>query len=256
MAKQIDISKLIQMVNHLSSSESAIKRFAFGKKKGVSGKRVLKDPKFQRTRENAYEFRRASKKAKQIRQQLHYVTREMADKSLRTRLVSLVHRIQKSDSKSLRGERMLRDENTPQLRGFEFNINSSLSQLLAERLITKFDRISGMATLKIPLFEPEIGMKKHKGDTHIKFRFAVAALPNTEERLPRPIMTETDYIPLIGYYEGDELRVQLPAPVSDVVYCIAGISIHQIVHGTYYPLVNGLHNALTITLVDVLPEEE
>ncbi|WP_166334478.1 hypothetical protein [Sphingobacterium chungjuense] len=69
-------------------------------------------------------------------------------------------------------------------------------------------------------------------------------------------MTETDYIPLMGYYEGDELRATLPAPTSEVVYCIAGISIHQIIHGTYYPLVNGLHNALTITLVDVSKEVE
>ncbi|WP_166336886.1 hypothetical protein [Sphingobacterium chungjuense] len=251
MTKRNSISKWHEVTGYAPRMKKSKIIFSFRAKPGVTRERILKDPKFVRTRENGYEFGRASRKAKQIRQQIITLTRGTADGNMRNRFLSLIHRIQKRDSISLRGERRFQDENTPQLRGFEFNAYSSLSQRFIEPLITRFDRHTGLATLTIPPFDPQMAFQAGQGATHIRFIFSAAPLPNTEIRLPLATSVSTDYIPLIGRYNGTLLAIQLAAALSDVVYGLVGISVYEQINNTYYPLEKGKYNSLTIVSVDV-----
>lgn len=251
MTKQNSISKWHGVTGSIPRKKKSKIVFSLRAKPGVTRERILKDPKFVRTRENGYEFGRAARKAKQIRWQIISLTRGTADGTMPNRFLSLVHRIQKRDSIGLRGERRFRDENTPQLRGFEFNAYSSLSQRFIEPLITRLDRHTGLATLTIPPFDPQIALRAEQGATHIRFLFSAAPLPNTEVRLPLAASVSTDFIALIGRYDVAVLAIQLAAALSDVVYCLVGISVYEQINNTYSPLEKGKYNSLTIVHVDV-----
>ncbi|PVH26940.1 hypothetical protein [Sphingobacterium corticibacter] len=242
---------MLGLVGHVITVNQRTGSFKIRAKSGVDGERVLKDTRFVRTRENGYEFGRASRKGKQIRMQLRHVFRGIADSTMKNRLVSLLHHIQKNDRVNTRGARMLLPENAAMLRGFEFNKNSSLSLIFTEKLDIQYDRDSGLAKLLIPAFNPQNASYLPKVATYISFSFAAAPLPITEERWPSAISTETDFITLVGIYEGAELHLQLPPSSPDVIYFLVDISAYKQINKDYTPLQDGKRNALTIIKVDV-----
>src|SRR5690606_7393514 len=120
MAKQESLVKLRGKIGDLSFSKHRERGYEVRMKGGVDKQRILSDPKFQRTRENMTEFGAAAQTAKIIRLQLNNLLRGVADKDFRNRLTSVVHRIQKMDSESVRGERVFKPENSYLLKGLEF----------------------------------------------------------------------------------------------------------------------------------------
>jgi len=219
-------------------------------KGGADKERIMNDPNFQRTRENMSEFGTAVQKAKQIRLQLNNLIRTIADKSMRNRFSSLIHRIQKADNTAERGSRIFRDENSALLKGFEFNINSSLKALFTQDLIPSYDRIAGIVQLDVADFRPVSDVLLLEGATHMQFVLAGAMLGD-EETLPKPKIDVSSYIPLVGSQQGLSLEVNLPPDTVEVVYLLVGISMFQETNDGYYPLNNRIYNAMTIVSVDI-----
>lgn len=250
MAKQESLIKVRGKVGDLSFTKHRSRGYEVRMKGGVDKARIMSDPNFQRTRENMSEFGSAIRKAKQLRQQMNNLARTVADKSMRNRLSSLVHRIQKADATGERGQRMFKDENAGMLKGFEFNVESSLKMLFAPELTPHYDRVSGEVTLAIPAFRPVNDVLLLDGATHLQFTLAAARL-GPEEVLPRPVIEQSDYIPLIGAYTGSSLQVTLEPDLDQVVYIVVGISMFQETNDGYYPLNNRVYNALTIVQVDL-----
>ncbi|QIH34096.1 hypothetical protein [Sphingobacterium sp. DR205] len=250
MAKQESLIKFRGKVGDLSFSKHRNRGYEVRMKGGVDKARILNDPNFQRTRENMSEFGTAAGTAKLLRIQLNNLLRTFADNSLRNRLTSLIHKIQKSDSLSARGERIFLEENSAMLKGFEFNQASSLKMLLGEKLDTAYDRTAGEATLIIPEFNPQKDVMLLPGATHMLFTLAAAEL-SAEEVPPRPVMEKSGYIPLIGVHAEQTIRVPLVVDPTKVVYIIVGISMYQEVNGEFYPLKNNPYNAMTIVEVDI-----
>ncbi|WP_343539503.1 hypothetical protein [Sphingobacterium thalpophilum] len=250
MAKQESLIKFRGKVGDFSFSKHRSRGYEVRMKGGVDKARIQTDPNFQRTRENMAEFGTAASTAKRIRIQLNNLLRTFADNSLRNRLTSLIHRIQKSDPTNARGERVFLEENSAVLKGFEFNQASSLKLLLGEKLETAYDRAAGEATLTIPEFNPQNDVMLLPGATHILFTLAAAEL-STEEVPPRPVIVRSAYIPLIGVHAEETLQAALAVDPTKVVYLIVGISMYQEVNGEFYPLKNNPYNAMTIVEVDV-----
>lgn len=254
MARQESILKMRGVIGDLSFSKHRTRGYEVRAKGGVSKDRIMNDPNYVRTRENMREFGTASNKSRQIRRQLNNLSRGMADGSMGNRLLSLVYRIQKRDSESTRGSRTFRQENAKSLQGFEFNRYSNLSAVFSAPLDVSLDREAGTVKLVVPPFDPRVDVYLFQDATHIRFSMAAAILPDTDMALPRPIIAETDYIPLIGEFGGTDLYSQIPTPSADVVYTVVGISVYQRVNRMFFSLNNGIHNALSIVQVD-LPEE-
>ncbi|MCW2263138.1 MULTISPECIES: hypothetical protein [Sphingobacterium] len=250
MAKQESLIKFRGKVGDLSFSKHRSRGYEVRMKGGVDKARIQTDPNFQRTRENMAEFGTAASTAKFLRIQLNNLLRTFGDSTMRNRLTSLVHRIQKSDAVNVRGERIFLEANSKLLKGFEFNQASSLKMLLGVNLEAYFDRLDGQANLTVPAFNPQIDVMLLPGATHMQFTLAVAEL-STEDIPPRPQVVKSAYIPLIGQYPGDLLEAPLTVDDTKVVYLIAGISMYQEVNNEFYPLKNNPYNAMTIVEVDI-----
>lgn len=250
MAKQESLIKFRGKVGDLSFSKHRNRGYEVRMKGGVDKARIQSDPNFQRTRENMAEFGSAANTAKRLRLQLNNLLRTFGDTTMRNRMTSLIHRIQKADSSSARGERTFLMENSAMLEGFEFNLGSSLKTLLGEKLEATYDRTAGEAKLIIPSFNPQNDVLLLPGATHMLFTFAVAEL-STDEVPPRPVTVKSDYIPLIGVHAEENLDASLVVGPAAVVYLLVGISMFQEVNGEYYPLKNNPYNAMTIVEVDI-----
>jgi len=250
MAKQESLIKFRGKVGDLSFSKHRNRGYEVRMKGGVDKARIQSDPNFQRTRENMAEFGSAAGNAKLLRLQLNNLLRAFSDNTMRNRLTSLIHRIQKADQSNARGERIFLEENSTLLKGFEFNRGSSLKMLLQGKLETNYDRATGEASLIIPAFNPQNDVMLLPGATHMLFNFAVAEL-SMQDVPPRPVAVKSGYIPLIGLHAVETLQATMRVDVNKVVYIIVGISMYQEVNGEYYPLKNNPYNAMTIVEVDL-----
>ncbi len=250
MAKQESIIKFRGRMGDLSFYKDRNGGYMARAKGGVDGQRIASDPNFQRTRENMAEFGRANQTAKRLRHQLNNLLFYFADKTLANRLTSLVHRIQKADAVSPRGERAFLPENASMLRGFEFNRGMQIRSVFAQELAVAFDRGADEGSLVIPPFNPQNSVTLLQGATHLQFVFAAAALDLDAEFPAPPEVVQSPYIPLVGQFPGETLTVSLTADAALPVYLIVGVGVYQEVNGQYYPLNNGQYNAMTIAEVD------
>lgn len=251
MAKQESLVKFRGKVGDLSFTKHRTRGYEVRMRGGVDKARIMSDPNFQRTRENMSEFGTAAKTAKLIRIQLNNLLRGTADKTFRNRLTSAVHRIVKSDTENVRGERVFMPENSSRLKGFEFNANSSLEFMFSERLSPSFDRPTGEVSLIIPDFDPRIAVTLLEGATHIRFTLAAVEQTLDPDVVPRPVSERSEYIKLIGQHSEETIQVSLPADSDKVVYIIAGIETFLESNDVYYPLKNNPYNAMTIVDVDI-----
>ena len=186
MAKQESLIKFRGKVGDLSFSKHRSRGYEVRMKGGVDKARIQTDPNFQRTRENMAEFGNAAKMAKLLRVQLNNLLRTFGDSSLRNRMTSLVHRIQKADVINGRGERTFLEENSQLLKGFEFNQASSLKMLIGVNLDAYFDRLDGQANLTVPAFNPQIDVMLLPGATHMQFTLDGAEY-HPCSTLPQPV---------------------------------------------------------------------
>lgn len=251
MAKQESLVKFRGRIGDLSFSKHRTRGYEARMAGGPDKKRIMSDPNFQRTRENMSEFGSAAQLAKLIRIQLNNLLKGLADKSFRNRLTSIVHRIQKMDRDSVRGERVFKPENSRLLKGLEFNDNSSLSFMFGENLSTSYDRESGEVTLTIPEFDPRVDVTLLEGATHIQFTLAAVEQTLDPENIPRPEVQRSAFIPLIGKHLGETLEVNLPPDSEKVVYIMVGITTYQETNDDFYLLNNNPYNVMTIVDVNI-----
>lgn len=249
MAKQESLVKFRGKVGDLSFTKHRSRGYEVRMRGGVDKARIMNDPNFERTRENMSEFGTAAKTAKLIRVQLNNLMRGIADKTVRNRLTSVVHRIIKSDADNRRGERVFMPENSRRLKGFEFNANSSLEFMFGEVLSTSFDRQTGEVSLVIPDFDPRKDVTLLEGATHIRFTLAAVEQTLDPDVVPRPLMQQSEYIQLIDPHVEETIQVSLPADSDKVVYIMVGIETFLKESEIFYPLKNNPYNAMTI--VDV-----
>src|SRR5690606_36549185 len=126
--------------------------------------------------------------SRKFRRQLNNLLFNFADSSMRNRLTSLIHRIQKADTVNGRGEREVLPENLHMLNGFQFNAGTQLRQLFSEELPVTHDQEEGTVTLQIPEFNPVNSVRLLPDATHIRFVLAAAIFDPALEVLPFPVV--------------------------------------------------------------------
>lgn len=126
---------------------------------GASRKKVLKDPAYARTRENASEFGRCAKAAKGIRKSIEAV-RHLADYNFTSDLISLCKKIQLMDSVNVRGEREVDlPAHAHFFSGFQLNHKYPFDSIVRSSVSYGIDRNTKTATIEIPSLLPGVNLQ-------------------------------------------------------------------------------------------------
>ncbi len=252
MSEQRNLIKLKGNLDGISFYQLAGKYVA-RRANGPDKQRILKDPRFQRTRENNGEFGGCATAAKAFRRTLGAVI-AMADPRFSGRLTGIFRAII-SRGEGIRGQRPINlTENSIQLVNMEFNADRSVTSLFTGMYIpaNSADRTMGSVSISKVLLDN--AAQAPAGATHVRFTHALGVMSNyaydTELKRYAPIdaaldklqaVTESDFIALNDKTPLSlTLDTVLPGnPVLNenvsVVQCF-GVSYYQLMKARYHPL--------------------
>ena len=219
-------------------------------KTSLTKARVANDPKFARTRENGAEFGNAAKSGKLFRVHLRPISINACDKRIVPRLNQLMSKIKNMDSISIRGERnvgvgIYTTEGKSLLRGFEFNENSELSNLLFKSYVLN----TTTGVISIDNLIPANDIRFPQSATHVSFTGGYAIF-NFVTGLVDFKMTNIVNIDLFATSTTTTLTPEsLPTGSGTKVFLLK-IEFFQVINGVQYPLKNVGFNALRV--IDVV----
>lgn len=220
---------------------------------GINPDRIKTDPRFERTRENNAEFRRAGKAAKFLRVVFRELTILAKDKETHARLVQSFLRVISTDNVGNRGERTVNKGDIVGMQGFNFNERAGFRDLFYRHYKVNFDRVTGQVTVNIPDYVPKTMVEAPLGSTHYRLILAAAAVDIDQEKYEyvSHATPELDWnhVPVAA----NTMSVALPANSTQAVLVTLGIEFYQHLNERYYILKTGEHNASTIVLVDPAP---
>jgi hypothetical protein len=223
-------------------------------KGGPSKEQIDSDPRFLRTKENGIEFGRAANIAKKLREQLREVINPGSDPKFPNRLTGLMNRILRTDEDNGRGDRQVTTQQLVQLAGLECNVNAKLSEVFFLRTRPAYDSATGIASLELPEMIAKNKVKVLNGATHVQVQL-VAAEFDPQNPLADAVETVRSTYLDVGRSDAslaENLSAQLQPQPDSAVLLLMGLSYFQFVNGGYYPLSNGMYNALTVVQV-ILP---
>ena len=222
-----------------------------GRKKGVSAKRIKKDPAFLRLRQYAVEFGRASRMSGRIRHTFGHLGAAIGGSHLPARLMQVLLQVLRSDTRHGVGNRCVADGDLHYLEGFEFNETfqpPALSDLRCSLLRSaKGDQV----LVKTDAFSPSVFLSGQKiPATHCQLSLLVAAIPegNGPARLfstgAGSILVEQPLIPSL------QVMVDIDASETPYVYCVAlSVAFFRFAGQLSAPCANGRHDQLRILRV-------
>ena len=208
MAKQAGYIKLEGTIGDLSFYKNRDGNFIARRKGGVTKKRLLTDPKFQRTRENMQEFSKAATAAKFLKNAFREIELKSNGGKLHNRLYSMAMKVVKSDPVSARGDRKFELGDMALLLGFEFSEKAVFSNVLKKQPIILDDPASVSVT--IPELVPMKYLLYSQGSTHYRFSLIRAAVNFEENIFNTEISTVVPM--LINNLSSPELTLTLPKP--------------------------------------------
>jgi hypothetical protein len=166
-----------------------------------------------------------------------------------SRLTKKMIEVVKADATSTRGQRNVLDGELELLQGFEFNIDSELSQTVSAPYTANIDRVTGQATVNIPPFVPGKLISAPTGATHFQI-IAAAAEIDFEKNIFNVVYAEGDHISLdIKPTQQIDLACALPANSIHPLFLVLGIAYNQEVNGEMYELKNGNFNSLAFVKI-------
>lgn len=249
MARQVGLLKLVGTLGDISFYKTVYGYLA-RTKTGVDRKTVLTDPRFQRTRENAFEFGRGAKAGKLLRDAIRPLLRHAKDSMTVQRLTQRMMKVLQADTINRRGMRTVTHGDLGLLKGFDFNNNASLDSIIQISFEIEFNRVSGTVLLNLQSHKPKRDIKAPNGTTHYKLSFGVASL-NFEALKFEFGVNDSGMLS----YDGSEipysaLTANLSSNLSFPVVLVLGIVFYQKVNGEFYDLEDGAFNALGVVGID------
>lgn len=246
MSKQIGTILVSGDIGNIGFFQRKGKAYA-RKRTTVDPKRFATDPSYERTRENAEEFKVAAKAGKLLRESVRPMLVSVRDSSASNRLHKLLSQVKNHDTTSSRGARNIAvgietAEGKELLKGFNFNEGAILGRVLYKQYAV--DTATGVITIEqlLPMedvvFPPNATHMSLKG-CWARVNFAtgeteqsfsnVVNLAKTGSTAADAILTPADPPSITG---------------TDLFLLLA--SFYQEVNGVQYALKNGAFNALSI----------
>jgi hypothetical protein len=220
-------------------------------KRGVDGKRIKNDPRYERTRENAAEFGRAVKASKEIRLALNTLLKNTSDSRAINRLSRLFFQILKTDPVSTRGMRTVPLGDVTLMDGFQFNGIKELKTSLDPRFYTpSINRETGEASIIFTPFIPKLDLDSHRAASHFRIVSAAVAV-DFENASHSKIISSTASLPIdLNPTAAITLTHALPANSTLPLILVFGFVFEDVVNEIGYPLNDASYNPLGIVAVD------
>lgn len=261
MAKQNGIIRIKGKIGGMSFYESNGTDFV-RENTSLSKEQIMKDPAFQRTRENMVEFAGAATAGKSLRLALAGVLRSMTGRNTVGRITQLMKKVNTFGT-GIRGQRDFDfGINAQLLQGFEFVKITPLTSVFSAPFTYSSTAARNEATLIVPDFHTGNFITAPDGATHFRFVNAIGVLSNfwfnttsSKYEPADPVLNgvgEVGYSPYIplGGMVGSTTTVQTILPsqpamsnVVSLVGCV-GIEFYQEVNLQHYLL--GAGNAMRI----------
>ena len=254
MAKQTGMILLEGPIGNMNCYKSKYGHIA-REKSSVDGKRIARDPAFQRTRENASEFGNASAAGGLLRRTLQPLLYKKSDGTLPSRLTAAMTRIVKTDPVSARGKRKVLAGNLQMLKGFELNANARLGAVFSMPVKTSIHALTGMMDISISSFVPEGVISFPPGATHFAIISAGIAL-NFEKKEWRRDIQKTGMFSADRVTDPIHLVIHTDTVDQQALFLVMGIEFFQELNGNFYPLQNGSFNGLVVTGAVRLKDQE
>lgn len=219
-------------------------------KGGVSKKRIMTDPAFQRTRENGTEFSHNAKMGQLLRRSIASLLPLAKDYRVSSRLSQTMSGIKNLDYESVRGQRKVgigidSAEGKQLLKGFNFNANANFGSVFKSQY--DLDLATGIVT--ISGFSPELHLGVPQGATHVGFSTAVSTLDFESEVFETTYSERTTFGVVSGVHDFVLTPLSFPAGTGRKLFYFL-IEFFQEINGESYPLKNNAHNVLY--LMDVV----
>jgi hypothetical protein len=245
MARQTGIIKIKGTVGDLTfykSQDGDMVR----QKGGIEKDRIANDPAFVRTRENGKEFGASGSAGKLVLTALRPLLMSASDSRVYSRLLRLMMFIKELDTVSARGDRNVgvgisAPGALPLIKGFDFNIRSSLGAILFKPYSVNI----GTGAITIPGLIPVNDIVSPQGATHITLKGGWARVDFvtgvTELQLSNVVNLPIDATP----NNVALVPVGIPAGPGTNMFVLQ-IEFYQEVNGLQYSLKNGAFNALSV----------
>lgn len=247
MAQQKGIFKVKGTVGDVSFYKSR-NGYLLREKTGLDGKRIASDPAFARTRENSAEFSRGARSGKLIRNAFRHLIKDASDSFVVSRVTRRMMECIRMDSIHARGERTVL-ENIAYIKGFDFNNNARLSSTLYIPYQAAVDKALGEMSINMEAYRATASILAPQGATHYQLHVAGAIL-NFDDLTFEARFSDGA---ILAYDQSEQsagsLSVALTAGSADPYMLVLGITFFQEVNGEYYPLKNGVYNALSLVEV-------
>jgi hypothetical protein len=250
MARQKGVIKLQGQMGGVSFYKSQQDGFLAREKGGVDADRIKNDPNFERTRENGAEFGRAGAAGKLLRTALRALLVNIADSRMTSRLTREMVKVIQADATNVRGQRNVIDGEAELLTGFEFNQDGKLGSTFFAPFTPIIDRTAGNLSVDIPAYIPGNMIGAPQGATHCRLISAGVEV----DFETGSYVVKTSSTPEIVVGPQTEAAVTLTNAVTPAstkpLFVAFGIEFLQSVNGAFYPLKNGVYNALALVAVD------
>ena len=246
MARQVSLVKFEGKIGDLSFYKDK-RGYQARMKGGPTKDQINSDPRFQRTKENGLEFGRAANASKKLREQLRELLNPGSDTAFSNRLTGRMNRIIRADEVNGRGDRQVLAANLGQLVGLECNLKAQLKDVFFLKIRPVYDRATGDGSFAIPEMIAKNVIKGLEGATHVQIQRVATEFDAQNPEADEVAIARSSYMD-IGKSEAtaaENLTLQLQPQPDAVVLIMMGISYFQFVNGGYYPLSNGMYNALT-----------
>ena len=215
-------------------------------KGGISKKRIMNDPAFQRTRENGVEFGHIAKMSQLVRKSVSSLLVVAKDGRVSSRLAQSMAQVKNLDLDSARGKRtvaigLIGDEGKRLLKGFNFNIGASFETVF--RGDYQLDPLTGAVTLLN--FDPTVHLSIPGGATHCSLSVAMSVI-DFETGIYQTTYSEKLDLPLVSAAT-TQVLTPLEVPIgSGFQFYYFLVEFIQELNGFQYPLRNNAHNVLCL----------
>ena len=248
MAKQDSIITLVGTLGNLSFYKRD-GEYRVRLKSGVSKERILKDPKFARTRENMTQFALIANDLKLFNKAISTLRNHVGGKVRTAELNSLLHKVASLDTVSVRGNKQVaigfREERGIQMFRDLQLAKQSVSFFLAEEL--EVDRTTGIITSEE--FVPSSQLFHLPSATHFEFKSGVVAV-DFEGKTHAAAYSDASLHPI------DDTPVTLSldpgglpsAGVNPVYFVLISLVYYMEDNGVLYPLKST--NSICLDIID------
>ncbi len=228
MAKQIGIHKfsgtLGDVTGYVDPNDGPLLRLKTRLDKG----RILRDPDFKRTLENAEEFRRATLGAAQLRHALSPLLQAVADGKLNGRMNMVFLKTIKSDETGIRGERCIQNGKPALLEGFNFNRDAKLANVFKGEYSGSIDAATGYMQVSIPSFIPKQILVPPPGAKYFQVVSIACSLDFVNER-PKRYEQETGLYPIDRQLvPALQLQHAVTAEAGQFLFLVLGIVFYAV----------------------------